>query len=88
MVKQEFPDAKEETGILSKNSALQNNAKSAAFCSFCAFAEKNAVSLANQGCKGSKSRLPDRADEAEADAVVVGPVEGEAAVVPERDGTL
>ena len=43
LIRQELPDAKEENGILSKNSALQNNAKSVAFCSFCAFAEKNAV---------------------------------------------
>ena len=49
----------------------------------CAFAKKNAVSLANQGCKGGKSRLPHRADEAEAVAEV--PVVG-AVIAPVRDG--
>ena len=52
-LKQEFSDAKAETGKQSKNSALQNNAKSVAFCSFCAFTEKNAVSLAKPDCKGA-----------------------------------
>ena len=33
-----------------------NNAKSAAFCSFCVFAGKNAVYLANQSCKDGKSK--------------------------------
>ena len=31
-------------------------AKSTAFCSFCAFAKKNAVSLTNQGCKGCQNK--------------------------------
>ena len=38
----------------------QNNAKSAAFCSFCVFAGKNAVYLANQSCKDGKSSHVDR----------------------------
>ena len=33
-----------------------NNAKSYAFCSFCVFAGKNAVYLANQSCKDGKSK--------------------------------
>ena len=33
-----------------------NNAKSAAFCSFCVFAGKNAVYLANQSCKDGESK--------------------------------
>ena len=37
-----------------------NNAKSAAFCSFCVFAGKNAVYLANQSCKDGKSSHVDR----------------------------
>ena len=35
-----------------------NNAKSTAFCSFCVFAGKNAVSLTNQGCKGCQNVSP------------------------------
>ena len=40
---------KQETGVQSQNSA------NAEFCSFCVFAGKNAVYLANQSCKDGKS---------------------------------
>ena len=60
------------------------NRKKRSFLQLFAFAEKNAVSLTNQGCKGGQNGLLRRADEAE--AVVVDP---EAGVVelPVRDGT-
>ncbi|MBO8457193.1 MAG: hypothetical protein IAA81_03065 [Spirochaetes bacterium] len=47
------------TGFVPQSSVPQKNrqtiAKSYAFCSFCAFAKKNAVSLTNQGCKGCQN---------------------------------
>ena len=47
--------SKRETGKSSKNSAQ------AEFWSFCAFAERNAVSLAKTDCKGGKNGHVDRA---------------------------
>ena len=49
LVRQELPDAKEENGKPTPEFGF------AEFWSFCAFAEKNAVFLTNQGCKGGKS---------------------------------
>ena len=77
-----------KTGVFRRKSGNRQTIQEfcfAEFLSFCAFAEKNAVSLANQGCKGSQSVLLCRADEAE--AVVVVPVVG-VVVVPVRDGTV
>ena len=45
------PSSKDEKTLQEEN--RQITAKSCAFCSFCAFAERNAVSLAKTGCKGA-----------------------------------
>ena len=55
LLKQEFPDAKAETGKLSKNSALQNNAKSVAFCSFLPLQRKTQYLRQNLIAKAAKA---------------------------------